>query len=80
MMNKTKEIIENLSPDERDDLYRTLWAEHVKEDIESYLADNDEELTPEQIDRIVEMYVYDGEYECNLSYWDNISNLVERVE
>ena len=26
---------------------------------------------------LAESYVCDGEYDCNLSYWDNIENLME---
>ena len=72
-----------LTPDEKDKIYRALWKEHVVEDarsqIEEYIF---YELIPkEDVERIAdqaaERYVYEGDYDCNLSYWDNIENLVK---
>ena len=36
-------------------------------------------LTDEQIEKAAELYVYEGVYDCNLSYWDNIENLINLV-
>ncbi|MBR6475389.1 MAG: hypothetical protein IKS98_08055 [Lachnospiraceae bacterium] len=72
-----------LTPDEKDKIYRALWKEHVVEDaksqIEEYIF---YELIPkEDVERIAdqaaERYVYEGDYDCTLSYWDNIENLVK---
>lgn len=70
--------VENMDPATADALYRAVWKDHVKADIESWLKDNDEpDLTPEQADYAAERYVYDGKYDCNLSYWQNIGNVVD---
>ena len=75
--------LSSLTPEERDKVYRALWKEHVVEDaksqIEEYIF---YELIPkEDVERIAdqaaERYVYEGDYDCNLSYWDNIENLVK---
>lgn len=91
-MNKTlKHIVDGLDAVEKDDLYRYLWADHVREDVESRLASDYEEMmlnasgeTDEDhlkavVENVVERYVYDGDYDCNLSYWENIDNLIEKA-
>lgn len=82
-MNKFKtrdEIIEEvkkMSHYEKDVIYRYVWSEYVKDDIESQCESRDIMLTEEAIDEIVNRYVYEGDYDCNLSYWDNIDNLID---
>lgn len=75
--------LSSLTPEEKDKVYRALWKEHVVEDarsqIEEYIF---YELIPkEDVERIAdqaaERYVYEGDYDCTLSYWDNIENLVK---
>ena len=74
----------------KDQIYRAIWAEHVREDIEAQLAQSsmeyyedkyEVEFSDENMKSIVnnaaELYVYDGKYDCNLSYWDNIDNLID---
>lgn len=71
--------IENLPEDDsttRDKIYREVWKEHVMEDIRSHAEDMEVELSNDDIDDIAERYVYNGDYECNLSYWQNIENLI----
>lgn len=72
-----KELLESLTKEQKDALYRRLWYDYVCDDIRSYLEDNEEELTEEQIEYAANLYVYDGEYDCNSSYWTNIANVVE---
>lgn len=70
----------NLDPGTADALYRAVWKEHVLEDIDAWLENNGEDITPEQRDYAAERYVYDGKYDCNLSYWDNIENVVRLAQ
>lgn len=67
---------DELSYEEKDAIYRAVWLNHVKNDIKAFIKDEDVALTEDQIDHIARLYVYDGEYDCNLSYWDNLSNLI----
>lgn len=77
MYEKIESIVNGLTAVEKDDLYRYLWVDYVKKDVISYCEDNDIAYTDEDFpDRVANRYVYDGEYECNLSYWDNIRNLI----
>lgn len=81
----TDEIINKLSANQKDELYRALWLEHVREDVESHLrsqySETVETLDENQIfdicDSAARHYVYDGDYDCNLAYWDNLSNLID---
>ena len=80
MINTTlKAKVDALTYEEQDDVYRYLWSQHVREDVESHANDIDADLTKEEIDKVVEMYVYQGKYECNIDYWSNIENLIDYV-
>lgn len=78
--NELKNKIDNLSAVEKDDVYRYLWSKHVKEDVESLCEDMDIVLTEDQTEIIVERYVYNGDYDCNLPYWTNIENLIRECK
>lgn len=71
-------VTANMDPRTADALYRAVWKDHVLEDIRSRVDDLDEEpLAPEQEDYAAELYVYEGKYDCNLCYWDNIDNVIQ---
>lgn len=76
----TKNMIpyEFLSYEAKDHIYREVWKEHVMEDIKSYAEENGHSLTEEELVVAADRYVYMGDYDCNLSYWQNISSLIER--
>ncbi len=79
-----KRIADSLNSVEKDDLYRYLRCDYVRQDIEDYCVNEDinipEDKYDEIIDTAVTLYVYDGKYDCNLSYWENISNLIDRAK
>ena len=79
MENKTKlkSIINELNHLEKDELYRLLWSEYVKEDFLSQLDYNDD-FTDEDIDNCVKKYVYNGDYDSNIDSWTNINNIIEK--
>lgn len=68
---------------ERDGLYRTLHTGYVRTDVRDRWEDvfegehflDDEELE-RLINAVVNRYVYDGESDSNLSYWDNIDEII----
>ena len=79
MSEKLENFIKSLSSVEKDELYRRLWFEHVRTDViqfceENHAAYNDDSF----VDDVAMSYVC-GKYDCNLSYWDNISNLVNSM-
>jgi hypothetical protein len=81
------EIIAQMNPCEKDALYRALWSDFVQVDVEAHLAsdfpdfnavlNDDTDEKDAFIMEVVNDYVYNGKYDCNLSYWDNISNLIQ---
>ena len=64
-----------------DEVYRLIWKEHVALDVKKYIKDND--LDERDIDTIADQvsdaWVYEGDYDCNRSYWDNIESLVKEI-
>ena len=60
-------------------IYRKVWKKHVIEDVNSYLDGIGITLTDEDVDKVAQMYVYEGDYDCNLSYWQNLENLIREV-
>ena len=69
-------LSEYLSFEEKDAFYRKIWAEHVKEDVLTFAENEDIEITDENADRTASAYV-NGRYDCNLSYWENLHNLIQ---
>lgn len=81
-LNKSKSFIDEvkkLDAVTKDEIYRMLWKEYVVEDVTQHLEErgNLYMYSEEMIDRIAARYVYDGEYDCNLPYWDNLDSLIE---
>lgn len=76
-------FVSSLDPISRDALYRNLWLEYVIEDITTRMCDCcPEDICSgdcgELIEKAAHAYVYDGQYDCNLSYWENIDNVINR--
>lgn len=77
-----KETTETMNAEEKDAIYRYLWREHVEKDVRSQLDQNPrlEHLSDEEYENLIKSvatrYVYDCRYDCNLSYWDNLDNLI----
>ncbi len=76
MNQKLKDLLASLSSVEKDDLYRLLWSEHVKEDVECICEEDEIDYDDDFVAQVVNLYVYQGKYDCNLSYWENIRNLI----
>ncbi len=80
-----KLAMDRLSAQEKDQAYRYLWAQHVREDVEARLENNDlvKEMScsrrDQLVDKVVERYVYEGDYDCNTDYWSNIDALVKDI-
>ena len=75
-------LIDSLKPYRKDELYRYLWVNHVKEDVRTileeydvpYLSDDDFDAL---IDDCANRFVYNGEYDCNTDYWSNLETLID---
>lgn len=71
------EKLNMLNPSMTDMIYRRTWMEHVVTDILDYACDHEIKLEQKDAIIIAKQYVYDGEYDCNLSYWTNIENFID---
>lgn len=67
-------FLDTLPSDIKDSLYRKIWAEHVYEDIRGM----DMKVSKKRAKKVSGAYV-NGRYDCNLSYWDNLNNLLEEI-
>ena len=82
---EAEKIVEDLKQRGLDDaVYRALWFEHVLEDVESYMTSEkgyDGPPLSEDAKGVAQIvasrYVYNGDYDHAISYWDNIDALVE---
>ena len=74
-----EDLLDLLNYDQKDYIYRKVWAEHVSEDVRSLCKDEgyDEVYTPDIAERIAYRYAFEGDYDCNLPYWQNLKNLFE---
>lgn len=68
---------------EQEVIYRTVWKEHVKDDIQTYIDTKHNmgqyiSLTDEQIEEAAARYV-NGAYDCERSYWDNIEAVIKLI-
>lgn len=76
-------FVNSLDEREKNALYKRLWFEYMKDDIVSRLDTYSIDIkkycidTDMLIDAIAHRCVYDGEYDCNLSYWANIDKLIK---
>lgn len=75
--------VENMNYYERAAVYSVIRKMYVLEDVKSLLdcRDLDESLSDDEYnelaDTVAERYVYDGKYDCNLSYWTNLDTLID---
>lgn len=69
-------IIEHMSSGQKDDIYRMLWAEQVKQDVKDRMTEINVILDDDSVLDVVHRYVYEGEYDCNYSYWDDLDTLI----
>lgn len=78
--NFIKDTITKWSNVEKDAAYHQLWLSYVIEDVRAHMTDyldKNQYLSDECIENIANRYVYEGRYDCNLSYWQNIENLID---
>lgn len=75
------EVIDALPFEKRDAIYKHLRSSYVEEDFRNQLegAYYPKEITDNDFKEMTRLYVDEGKYDCNLSYWDNIDNIADEV-
>lgn len=86
---KLTNIFNSLSYEERNDFYQYIRYFHVRKDVESQMmqtplsdygiTDANDPRIDSIADKAAEAYVYGKRYDCDLSYWDNINNLIDEA-
>lgn len=72
-----KQFADELRTSAQNAVHRYIQHLNVKVDIEDYAREQGLNLTKQEIEKAADLYVYDCKYDCNLSYWDNISNVID---
>lgn len=60
----------------KEKIFRSQLKNYTKQDVYNYLEENSLSLSENSVDEIAYRYAYEGDYDCNLSYWTNIGILV----
>jgi len=68
---------ESLTREEKQFIREQEEINDFKRDVESWCEDNEITITPKEVDFIAYKYVREYSYDCDVSYWDNIQDLVE---
>ena len=76
---KLKNMLAGLTELEKDDIYSHLRYQHVLQDCYDFCEQEDLSPSDETLEKAAKLYVYDGDYDCNLSYWANIANVIEKA-
>lgn len=75
-----EKLAENLDFKTSDDLYRILHMPYVKEDVKHMLNELEIDTSAYNLECLIDdcasRYIYDGDYDCNLSYWQNLENII----
>lgn len=75
-----EKLAENLDFKTSDNLYRILHMPYVKEDVKHMLNELEIDTSAYNLECLIDdcasRYVYDGDYDCNLSYWQNLENII----
>lgn len=79
LLDITEELLDILTSDQKKAIYDAVNYELKKENVLSILEDKEDipnVLKDDIACDVAEMWK-SGDYDCNLSYWDNINNLIE---
>lgn len=76
---KLEKILAGLTEQEKNDIYYHLRYQHVLQDCYDFCEQEDLSASDETLEQAATLYVYDGDYDCNLPYWSNIANVIEKA-
>lgn len=65
-----------LSDTVKNNIYRSEWKKNVVKDVKAHIEDLGIDFSDIQIDCVAHRYVYQNDYDPNLSYWANIDHLL----
>lgn len=69
-------ILDKLKPNEKDELYKTLWFDHIKKDVIVFASSNHININAQLADVVARELVFQSGYNFGISYWDNIRSVL----
>lgn len=69
-------ILDKLKPNEKDELYKELWFEHIKKDVVVFASSNHIPVNSRIADALAGKLVFQSGYNFGISYWDNIRSVL----
>lgn len=67
-------MLDKLKPNEKDELYKALWFEHIIKDVIVFASSNHININAQLADVVAKNLVFQSEYDFDKSYWDNIKS------
>lgn len=67
-------ILDKFKPNEKDELYKELWFEHIKKDVVVFASSNHIPVNSQIADALAGKLVFQSGYNFGISYWDNIKS------
>lgn len=71
-----REFAGGIALENKDNLYRILWEDYVKEDFNSRVEEFYDHKNVD-VESCVYDYVWGCDYDCNLDYWTNFDNIIQ---
>lgn len=72
-------ILDKLKPNEKDELYKTLWFVHIKKDVIVFASSNHININAQLADAVAKNLVFQSEYDFDQSYWGNIKSQLCKI-
>ena len=76
------ELMNHMTDAQIEGIYRTKLSDYTFNDavmrIEERKLVSDEDTKNDLANAVANAWTYNGNYDCNLSYWENIDNLIDR--
>lgn len=72
-------LIDTLDFGTKDRIFRHLHKNYLYDDFTQHCKSMNVKLTDEDLKSLCDKWVYQGRFDCNLSYWDNIENLINEI-
>ena len=69
-------ILDKLKPNEKDELYKTLWFDRIKKDVIVFASSNHININAQMADAVARELVFQSGYNFGISYWDNIRSVL----
>lgn len=77
---RTNQLLSKLKPSELDDLYRVLFADHIRKDTVVFASSNHISIDKNTANSVAEYLVEKKNYSNEKSYWKNIEDALNMLK